>query len=105
MVEIIHGTVSRQDSHAATLVVTDFKFISPKKSRRFQSVFVNYRLTSPHDSESDPEVFEIAPTGSFSIVPPQKDFISNGAGADFSTVGVPVSAGTGTGSSATVGDS
>jgi hypothetical protein len=105
VVEIIHGTVSPYDSHPATLVITEFRFISPKKSGRFQSVVIKYRFASPHDSESDPEVFEIAPTGSLSIVPSQKDFIPSGMGISSSAVGVPVIAGTGTGSSATIGDS
>jgi len=66
LVKVIHGTLS-PDGDPASLIVTDFKFVSLKASRRFKSAVISYRFASKNSSSPDPEVRKIAPMGSISI--------------------------------------
>jgi hypothetical protein len=73
VVHIIHGTLSHENSCPATLVITEFRFISPKKSGHLQSAFINYRFADSRDSTSKgPVVVGISPMGSLSILPSKK---------------------------------
>jgi hypothetical protein len=63
-VEVIHGTLK---DDLASLIVTDFKFVSLKASQRFKSAVISYRFASIDPNSPDPEVLDIAPKGSMSM--------------------------------------
>jgi len=71
LVEVIHGTLS-PNGNPASLIVTDFKFVSLKASRRFKSAVISYRFASKNPSSPDPEVRSIAPMGSISLKQSEK---------------------------------
>jgi hypothetical protein len=67
LVDVIHGTMS-PEGLPATLVIADFQFISHEKSRRLPRANNEFRFRDldPNDA-NPPEVFAIAPQGSFSM--------------------------------------
>lgn len=67
LVDVIHGTMS-PEGLPATLVIADFQFISHEKSRRFRRAVIELRFRDldPND-DNPPEVYDIAPQGSFSM--------------------------------------
>lgn len=70
--EVIHGCLS-PSGQPASLIITDFQFIPGKSNRRFRSATIIMRFAAITDSSAiDPEVFDIAPKGHFSIQPTKK---------------------------------
>jgi hypothetical protein len=66
LVSVVHGTLD-PDGAPATLIVTDFKFVSLTKSRRYKSAVISYRFSGRDSSSPDPVVYNIAPEGSLSL--------------------------------------
>ena len=69
LVDVIHGTMdSSPSSPPATLIITDFQFISLDASRRFRYARIELHFSDidPGD-HNPPEVKAIAPEGSFSL--------------------------------------
>jgi hypothetical protein len=71
LVEVVHGRLT-PGGDSATLIITDFRFIPTKASRRFQSAMIIVRFSGAKSGSSDPEVVDIAPRGDFSLQPTQK---------------------------------
>lgn len=69
LIDVIHGTLSRESESPATLMTFEFRFISTSLSRRIQSATIRLQFADAHSrSELDPEVFRIAPDGSIAVV-------------------------------------
>lgn len=69
LINVIHGTLSRDSESPATLMTSEFRFISTSLSRRIQSATIRLQFADAQSrSKLDPEVLRIAPDGSIPIV-------------------------------------
>ena len=68
MIHVVHGTLSTEGS-PATLLVMRFEFQPEKNQRRFKSVAVKMIFSKGSDSVAGPEVYRIAPSGAWSLLP------------------------------------
>jgi hypothetical protein len=67
IVGITHGTLA-PDGDPATLLIFEFRFVSMKSSRRFISSTITLQFADASgDPELHPEVYRIAPEGSFAL--------------------------------------
>jgi hypothetical protein len=69
LVGVVHGTLSTGDP--ASLIVTEFRFESGDAARRFKSATIEYVFLSKDETSDElrPEIYEIAPSGAWSIDP------------------------------------
>jgi hypothetical protein len=67
--DVIHGLWSADSDKFATLLVLQFRFDPRKRARRIQDANVTLRFAGMKAGDSDPEVFDIAPNGTFNLVP------------------------------------
>lgn len=67
VVQVVHGTLS--NGEPASLIVTDFRFISRARSRRFKSATINYTFKAVEPDATGPTVIDIAPRGYVSLTP------------------------------------
>jgi hypothetical protein len=85
IVEVIHGKL-QPNGDPATLIVTEFFFVSTKPGRRFTSAIITYRFTSVDSAGVGPDVIDIAPKGHFSMHQTKKH-VESGRSAQLSLQG------------------
>ncbi|KAL6695060.1 hypothetical protein J3F84DRAFT_38040 [Trichoderma pleuroticola] len=70
LVGVVHGKL--RNGTPATLIITDFWFLSFKLARRVIWAQITYKFTSLQSESQGPDVIKVSPQGHFSLRPMQK---------------------------------
>ena len=72
MTQVVHGALSKGGS-LATLIGMRFEFQPGNKTRRFKAVEIKVTFAKGLDATTGPEVYNIVPKGTFSLLPSNQE--------------------------------
>jgi hypothetical protein len=73
MTDVTHGTLTK-DGDPATLIVMKFQFVTGKNHRRFKTAEITATFSGVDATDTGPGVLDIAPYGTWSMLPSKTTF-------------------------------